>query len=94
MPVIENKKIAFTQADLDAVKLAPKVQAMLDHNRSLIGPNRNSHATFTDGRVCTHCHIWKPWKAYYPSSYSASGYMNRCIRCNSRDCHYRYTDRK
>ena len=97
-PVIENKKIAFTQNDLDAVIFSPKVRdAMLDHNRSLIGPNRNSQAIFyvNGGRVCVDCAIWKLWSAYYPDNARAggSGHMGRCIKCNSRDCRLRRIDR-
>jgi hypothetical protein len=96
MPVIENKKFAYTQADLD---VAPKVRrdAMLAHNRSLIGPNRNTQAIFkvSGGRVCVDCAIWKPWSAYYADNARAggSGHMGRCIECNSDDCRRRRIER-
>ena len=98
MPVIENTKIAFTQADLDAVGIAPRVRAaMLAHNRSLIGPNRNTQAIFNvnGGRVCVDCAMWKPWSAYYHDNARAdgSGHMGRCKECNRRDCARRYIDR-
>ncbi|MBV8104810.1 MAG: hypothetical protein JO223_09355 [Hyphomicrobiales bacterium] len=96
MPVIENKKIAFTQTDLDAVSLAPKVlEAMLAHNRSLIGPNRNTQAIFKDGRVCVDCARWKLWSGYYHDNARAggSGRMGRCKECNRLDCARRYIDR-
>jgi hypothetical protein len=96
MPVIENKKMAFTQTDIGGVSLAPKVQkAMQEHNLSLIGPNRNTQAIFNDGRVCVDCFVWKPWNAYYYDNARAggSGHMGRCKECNRRDCARRYIDR-